>query len=105
MDVYDIYKSLGSKTKSNILAHLYTCKCANGSCVNDLMEIMKTSQPNISKHLGQLKSSGILVEERDGKQKFYKINDKLDKKYLDIMNEAFKDEVFDSAKCKCNLGG
>jgi ArsR family transcriptional regulator len=40
-------------------------------CVRELTEALNESQPKISRHLSQLRSSGVLVDTREGLWVFY----------------------------------
>ncbi|MFN3870384.1 MAG: ArsR/SmtB family transcription factor [Aquificaceae bacterium] len=44
-------------------------------CVKNLSELLQTSQPNVSQHLGVLRSKGILGCKRDGSIVCYYIKD------------------------------
>ncbi len=84
-------KLLGDKTRLTILALLKE----QDLCVCDLVELLETSQPNVSQHLRKLKDAGIVNESRKGQWIFYSlaINDK---PYIqDILNytPSFKDKV------------
>ena len=40
-------------------------------CVNDITELVKVSQPNISQHLAILKANGVVGWNQEGKKKCY----------------------------------
>lgn len=42
--------------------------------VNDLVELLGWPQPMVSKHLGVLKSVGLVSERRVGRQRVYRVN-------------------------------
>jgi DNA-binding transcriptional ArsR family regulator len=42
--------------------------------VNDLVQSLGWSQPQVSKHLGVLKKVGLVSERRDGRQRVYSMN-------------------------------
>lgn len=46
------------------------CHCEE--CVINLSSIVGMSSPAVSHHLRQLKSSGLIVSRRDGKEVYYK---------------------------------
>lgn len=46
-------------------------------CVCELMTALDDSQPKISRHLAQLKKSGVLVDRKQRQWVFYKINPEL----------------------------
>jgi ArsR family transcriptional regulator, arsenate/arsenite/antimonite-responsive transcriptional repressor len=90
-------KLLGDKTRLTILALLKEQEL----CVCDLVELLETSQPNISQHLRKLKDAGIVNESRKGQWVYYSlhINDKPHIK--DILNytPSFKDQVISQNIC------
>ena len=42
-------------------------------CVNDLTDMIGVEMPTVSRHLSQLKSVGILEDEKRGSQVFYRL--------------------------------
>lgn len=42
--------------------------------VNDLVEVLGWSQPQVSKHLGVLRKVGLVSVRHDGRQRVYKLN-------------------------------
>ncbi len=46
-------------------------------CVAELTQALQESQPKISRHLAQLRSQGILVDERQGQWVFYQLSTEL----------------------------
>ncbi|CAH8704934.1 metalloregulator ArsR/SmtB family transcription factor [Paenibacillus thiaminolyticus] len=65
----DQFKLLGDKTRLNIISILLRQE----ACVCHLVEILKTTQPNISQHLRKLKDGGIVREERRGQWIYYSL--------------------------------
>ncbi|UJF17147.1 metalloregulator ArsR/SmtB family transcription factor [Vibrio sp. SS-MA-C1-2] len=43
-------------------------------CVAELTETLKLSQPKVSRHLAMLRSSGVVVDNRQGQWVFYSIS-------------------------------
>ncbi|MEK8130444.1 metalloregulator ArsR/SmtB family transcription factor [Paenibacillus filicis] len=62
-------KLLGDKTRLTIVAYLKE----RALCVCDIVELMHTSQPNISQHLRKLKAAGIVNETRKGQWIYYSL--------------------------------
>lgn len=73
----DQFKLLGDKTRLNIISILLRQE----ACVCHLVEILKTTQPNISQHLRKLKDGGIVREERRGQWIYYSLTIE-DKPYI-----------------------
>ena len=46
-------------------------------CVCELQQALQLSQPKISRHLADLRSSGLVVDERRGKWVYYRLNPEL----------------------------
>ncbi|EGR2120001.1 metalloregulator ArsR/SmtB family transcription factor [Vibrio alginolyticus] len=46
-------------------------------CVGELTEALNESQPKISRHLALLRSSGVVVDTRQGQWVFYRLSDQL----------------------------
>lgn len=70
-DLSKILKALADETRIRIVALL-----AHGElCVCHLEEALELSQPNISRHLGILRASGVVVTRRDGNWIYYRLAD------------------------------
>ncbi len=76
-------KLLSDKTRLTIVALLKEREM----CVCDIVDILETTQPNISQHLKKLKTGGIVNETRRSQWIYYSLNVE-DKPYLrDILNQ------------------
>jgi len=71
-------KLLSDKTRLTILALLKEREM----CVCDLVDILETTQPNISQHLRKLKLGGLVNETKRSQWVYYSLNVE-DKPYLD----------------------
>lgn len=67
----DIFKQLSDGSRLRILWML----CHLEECVSNIAAAMEMSDPAVSHHLKQLKSSGLIVSRRDGKEVYYKLAD------------------------------
>jgi ArsR family transcriptional regulator len=93
-------KLISDKTRLTILALLKEQEM----CVCDIVEILQTTQPNISQHLKKLKTGGLVHETRRSQWIYYSLNVE-DKPYLkEIMAElpSMKDRINESAPQSCN---
>lgn len=84
-------KLLADKTRLTILALLKEKEM----CVCDIVDVLQTTQPNISQHLKKLKNGGLVVETRRSQWIYYSLNVD-DKPYLQgILEElpSMKDEL------------
>jgi ArsR family transcriptional regulator len=66
----DVFKLLGDKNRLTIVSMLKEKEL----CVCELVELLQTSQPNISQHLRKLKDAGLLKETRKGQWTYYALN-------------------------------
>ena len=69
--ITEIFKQLGDTTRVRIFWFLCHCE----ECVLDIAYVMKMSSPAVSHHLKILKSSGLIVSRREGKEVYYKAAD------------------------------
>ena len=71
---HQFFKLLSDETRVRCLMLIMREQCL---CVGDLTQALEESQPKISRHLAQLRSSGILVDVRQGQWVFYRRNPSL----------------------------
>lgn len=69
--VADIFKQLGDGSRIRIWGLLCHCE----ECVINLSAMVDMSSPAVSHHLKQLKSAGLIVSRRDGKEVYYRAAD------------------------------
>lgn len=69
--VADMFKKLDDSTRLRIFWLLCHCE----ECVINLSSLMEMSSPAVSHHLKQLRSSGLIVSRREGKEVYYKAAD------------------------------
>lgn len=65
--VADIFKQLGDGSRIRIFWLLCHCE----ECVINLSAMVNMSSPAVSHHLKQLKSAGLIVSRREGKEVYY----------------------------------
>ncbi len=91
-----VFKCLGDETRllATLLIH-----CQKELCVCDLMAAMGESQPKISRHLAQLRSCGLLRDERRGQWVFYAIHPDLPEWVNEVLKSASRGQqvVLDKA--------
>lgn len=63
------FKLLGDRTRLKIISMLYYQEM----CVCQLVELLNTTQPNISQHLRKLKDAGLVREEKRGQWSYYSL--------------------------------
>lgn len=67
----EIFKQLGDTTRIRIFWLLCHCE----ECVVNISAILDMSSPAVSHHLRPLRSSGLIVSRRDGKEVYYRAAD------------------------------
>lgn len=66
--VADVFRQMGDGTRVRIFWAL----CHIEECVTNISALMDMSSPAVSHHLKQLKSAGLIVSRRIGKEVYYK---------------------------------
>ena len=82
--ISDLFKQLADPTRIRIFWLLCHCE----ECVMNLSALMEMSSPAVSHHLKQLRSAGLIVSHRDGKEVYYKATDSDQSRLLHEMIEA-----------------
>jgi DNA-binding transcriptional ArsR family regulator len=65
-------KALADETRQKIM----TLVCCKWLSVNEIVEHLSVSQPTVSHHLAILREAGLVEVREEGKQTFYKLNQK-----------------------------
>ena len=81
--VSDIFKQLCDRSRVRIFWLLCHCE----ECVINLAALVGMTSPAVSHHLRQLKSSGLIVSRRDGKEVYYRAADTEQAQILHLMIE------------------
>ena len=69
--VSEVFKQLSDSSRVRIFWLLCHCE----ECVMNISALVNMSSPAVSHHLRQLKSSGLIVSRREGKEVYYKTAD------------------------------
>ncbi len=77
----DVFKQLADQSRLSVLHALWK----GPLYVNEICKRTGLSQPNVSHHLAQLKSLGLVKAEKDGQNTAYSI---ADKHVFSILNEC-----------------
>ncbi|GBG07178.1 transcriptional regulator [Paenibacillus agaridevorans] len=99
-EISECMKLLSDKTRLNILALLKEQEM----CVCDIVDILATTQPNISQHLRKLKSGGLVNETRRSQWIYYSLNTD-SKPYLnEVMNHlpSMKEQIATRTNLQCD---
>jgi len=67
----EVFKNLADETRARATLLIATL---GELCVCELMCALDDSQPKISRHLAQLRSSGLLLDRRQGQWVYYRLN-------------------------------
>jgi len=85
------FKALGDANRMrilNLLLHGELCVC-------DIQFVLSASQPNVSRHLAYLKSSGLVLDRRNGLRIFYRLAEPKQgakKQLFEFLRSAYKSE-------------
>src|ERR1700712_1479335 len=78
----EVFKSLADETRARATLLI----ASQGElCVCELMCSLDDSQPKISRHLAQLRSSGLLLDRRQGQWVYYRLNPDLPRRGNEIL--------------------
>ena len=69
--VSEVFRLLSDTSRVRIFWLLCHCE----ECVINISALVQMSSPAVSHHLRQLKSSGLIVSRREGKEVYYKASD------------------------------
>lgn len=71
--VFDSAAELFSILATPVRLKIISAVCQEEKNVSQLLELIDTTQPNMSQHLGTLYRSGILSKRREGTQIYYRL--------------------------------
>ena len=80
----NLFKALADRTRLRLISLLGDSEV----CVCFLVEILKTSQPKISRHLAYLRRAQIVAARREGKWMHYRLTDPPDEHAARILREV-----------------
>jgi ArsR family transcriptional regulator len=81
-----LFRALGDPTRLRLL-HLMS---GGEICVCFFVEILRTSQPKISRHLAYLRRAGLVAARRDGKWMHYRLVEPADRAVAAILLETLQ---------------
>jgi ArsR family transcriptional regulator, virulence genes transcriptional regulator len=93
MTIYNLQAEI-SKTLANPirLAILHTLKEGEKS-VNELTDILRISQSNLSQHLALMRQKGIVTTRKQGTSIFYRVTDPKINQACDIVRQVLIDQL------------
>ncbi|WP_343550877.1 metalloregulator ArsR/SmtB family transcription factor [Pantoea sp.] len=92
-----LFKNLSDETRLTLVLLL---KEKGELCVCELTQVLKLPQPKISRHLAMLRSSGLLIDRRDGKWIHYRLSPHIPAWAASVIEQAWlsqRDEIRDLA--------
>lgn len=90
IDPLMLFKALADKTRLTVVLLI---QHEHELCVCELTTALDVSQPKISRHLAQLRASGLLIDRREGQWVYYRINPELPTWALHILAEALEGDL------------
>lgn len=81
--VAEVFKQLGDTTRVRLFWLLCHCQ----ECVINISAMLEMSSPAVSHHLRLLRSSGLIVSSREGKEVYYRAADSQESRLLHEMIE------------------
>jgi len=75
----EIYKVLGNETRLSIAKELArrSSEVAGSQILTGCSNALGLAQPTLSQHFARLVSSGVLIERKQGKEKYYQLDTEL----------------------------
>ncbi|MFQ5817260.1 MAG: ArsR/SmtB family transcription factor [Terriglobia bacterium] len=67
----ELFAVLGERLRLRLACCLLTTR--KGLCVCELVDALRVSQPNASRHLKLMKAAGLVEERRDGRWVYYRL--------------------------------
>lgn len=83
-DIENLFKALADPTRLRLISLISDSEV----CVCFLVEILKTSQPMISRHLAYLRRAQIVAARREGKWMHYRLTEPPDEHAARILREV-----------------
>ncbi len=108
MDERKLIKKMSIFTDETRLKLIYTLSL-NNFCSIHLEKLLSVSQPNISRHIDKMVTSGIVDIIKDGRRNIYSLNkdfkkdnSQIIKEISDVYSDLFNKEKFEKIKEDCN---
>src|SRR2546425_11527510 len=83
-DIETLFKALADRTRLRLISLIGDSEV----CVCFLVEILKISQPKISRHLAYLRRAGVVTARREGKWMHYRLTEPPDEHAARIFREV-----------------
>ena len=96
--LYEIHAEMCKVFSNSIRLEILNLLRDKELSVTELIEKTELSQANISQHLSIMKSKGIVVSNRNGKNVYYKLTNPKIIKAFDIIREVFAEKLKKNGK-------
>lgn len=86
----DIFDVLAEPLRRDILVHLRNA-APGDLAVGDVVSLIGSTQPTVSKHLKVLRDAGLVTVREDGQHRFYRVNPEplaIVEGWVSVMNDA-----------------
>jgi len=91
----EVFKALGHEDRLRIVEEL-----SDGErCVRDLVEVVGSSWPTVSRHLAVLREAGVVADEKRGLQVFYRIALPCVPSFMLCLDASRKGEAVEVRRC------
>jgi ArsR family transcriptional regulator len=87
VDLSEIFKVLGDQNRLRII----NLVSKQEICVCMIAQVLKTSLPNVSKHLNKLRYSGVIKCKKISQWCFYSITDSFKNDYIELLDFMYKE--------------
>jgi ArsR family transcriptional regulator len=81
-------KAIADSTRQTIMKFC----CCQWRSVTDIVDHMRVTQPTVSHHLAILRSAGLVEVRHEGKQTFYRLNQKRIRSCCGVLSQTFAPE-------------
>lgn len=90
-----MFKALAHPLRLKIAHHLVNGEC----CVNELVALSDIGFPAVSRHLGVMKSVGLVTDDKRGQKVFYRILIPCITSFTDCLRSVSRGEKFNMTVC------
>ncbi len=90
-----VFKALAHPTRLWIAERLAVEEC----CVNSLVEPLGADFSTVSKHLSVLKEAGLVIDEKRGKQVFYRLRVPCILNFMNCVEDVLENRIREQKSC------
>lgn len=86
----EVFKSLADETRARAALMIIS---QGELCVCELMHALDDSQSKISRHLAQLRNSGLLLDRRQGQWVYYRLNPDVPRWAMEVLETTLQANI------------